>query len=156
LQRRIAGSNTFENFLSGLTQSDGSYKFAGVEIESNADYRALAPAHDNCASAESSVQTVLARGRVSIGANDKSPKRGSLVRIKGQVRPGDPSSKVRLQQRRGGGWETVLGDRLDGRSRYAFEFEATGPKTQRYRVHWLGSKQNEPGTSKELKLRLHK
>jgi hypothetical protein len=77
------------------------------------------------------------------------------VRIKGRVSPNQRNSKVRLQQRRGGGWETVLGDRLDARSAYLFEFEATGPKSQRYRVHWVGSDDNEPATSKELKLKLH-
>ena len=156
LQRRLAGASEFLNFRSDLTGSEGEYAFLDVVIEQNADYRAIAPSHDNCATAESSTQTVLARGRVTIGANDKTPKRGTKVRITGSVRPRDPGSKVRLQQRRGGGWETVLGDRLDARSRYLFEFDATGPKTQRYRVHWLGSKQNEPGTSKELTLKLHK
>jgi hypothetical protein len=156
LQRRLAGSDTFENFRSGLTLPEGRYEFRDVVIERNADYRALAPSHDNCAAAESSVVTVLARAKVSIRANDKTPKRGSNVRLTGRVQPSDPNSKVRLQQRRGGGWETVLGDRLDGRSRFLFEFEATGPKSQRYRVHWLGSDQNEPGTSKELTLKLHK
>lgn len=156
LLRRPAGSDTFENFLSELTGEDGRYRFAGVRIERNADYKALAPSHDSCAAAESSTVTVTARARVSIAANDKTPERGSTVRIFGRVSPGDPNSKVRLQQRRGGGWETVLGDRLNRRSRYVFVFEATGPKTQRYRVHWLGSNENEPGTSRELTLKLHK
>ena len=156
LQRRLAGTATFENFRAELTTTDGDYTFEDVVIDRNADYKALAPAHDNCASAESSVVTVLARGKVTIAANDTTPKRGSTIRISGSVQPSDPGSKVRLQQRRGGGWETVLGDRLSSRSRYLFVFEATGPKTQRYRVHWLGSKQNEPGTSRELQLKLHK
>lgn len=156
LQRRMVGEEAFENFRSTLTGVDGDYRFEDVEVERSADYRALAPSHDNCAEAQSPTETVTVQGRVTIRANDETPKRGSIVRISGTVQPSEPNSKVRLQQRRGGGWETVLGDRLDGRSRYLFEFEATGPKTQRYRVRWLGSDQNEPATSEVLTLRLHK
>lgn len=155
LQRRLAGTSEFVNFKSTLTNAEGSFSFDNVEVVYNAEYIAVAPTHDECAAAQSSAVRVLARGRVSIGVNDKTPERGRLVRIKGSVSPNHKNSKVRLQQRRGGGWETVLGDRLDQRSRYVFEFEATGPRTQRYRVHWLGSKDNEPGTSKELQLKLH-
>jgi hypothetical protein len=156
LLRREAGSESFSNFLSTLTGQEGRYAFEAVEVAHSADYKAFAPTHDDCADAESSVVTVLVKGRVSIRANDETPERGSEVRISGSVRPGDSGSKVRLQQRRGGGWETVLGDRLDNRSTYLFEFEAVGPKTQRYRVRWLGSDKNEPGTSEVLTLKLHK
>ena len=156
LRRRILGTETFEDFKSTLTNANGSFAFPGVEIVYSAEYVAVAPSHDDCATAESSTVKVLARARVSLTPNDKTPERGTLVRLSGKVSPNHKNSKVRLQQRRGGGWETVLGDRLDRGSRYVFEFEATGPKTQRYRVRWLGSTENEPGTSKELTLKLHK
>jgi hypothetical protein len=155
LRRRIAGSD-FTDFKSTLSNAEGRFEFNDVVIERNSEYIAVTPSHDSCAEAQSSTVRVLARGRVSIEAKDKTPARGADVRITGTVRPKSVNSKVRLQQRRGGGWETVLGDRLDRRSRYVFVFEATGPKTQRYRVHWLGSDQNEPGTSRELTLKLHK
>jgi hypothetical protein len=156
LRRRLAGQTEFQNFKSTLTDADGRYEFNGVEIVYNAEYVAVAPAHDTCDDAVSDPARVLARGKVSIGASDKTPKRGSLVRLKGNVRPRHAGTRVRLQQRRGGGWETVAGAVLSKSSRYVFEFEATGPKSQRYRAHWVGSRDNEPGTSKELKLRLHK
>ena len=156
LQRRLSGSEGFTNIDSDLTGADGAYEIDDVKVARNAEYQAIAPSHDNCATAQSSTAAVAARGRVSIKVNDKTPKRGSEVRITGAVRPKHPNTKVRLQQRRGGGWETVLGDSLDRRSRYLFEFTATGPKSQRYRVHWLGAGDNEPGTSKELTLKLHK
>lgn len=156
LRRRVAGQTEFQNFKSTLTDANGRFEFKAVEIVFNAEYVALAPAHDTCDDANSDPVRVQARGRVSIKASDKTPTRGTEVRIKGRVRPGHSFSKVRLQQRRGGGWETVAGATLSKASRYVFEFEATGPKSQRYRVHWLGTSDNEPGTSPEVKLKLHK
>jgi hypothetical protein len=156
LRRRIFGETSFSNFKSTLTDANGRFEFKGVAVDHNSEYVALAPHHDDCDDATSTPVRVLASGRVSIKANDKTPERGTLIRIKGAVRPSHPNTKVRLQQRRGGGWETVLGARLSRRSKYLFEFEALGPKSQRYRVHWVGANDNEPGTSKELKLKLHK
>ena len=156
LRRRTLGESEFTNFKSTLTDANGRFEFNGVEIVNSAEYVAVAPHHDECDDATSSAVRVLARGKVLVRVNDKTPKRGTLIRIKGAVRPRHRNSNVRLQQHRGGGWETVLGDRLDGRSRFSFEFEAVGPKTQRYRVHWVGADDNEPATSKEIKLKLHK
>ena len=144
------------NFKSTLTDENGRFNFPAVEIVYNAEYVALAPAHDACADGTSDPDKVLAKARVTIGANDETPQRGSTIRLRGKVSPNHKGSKVRLQQRRGGGWETVDGAKLSRSSRYSFGFEAVGPKTQRYRVHWLGSNNNEPGTSSEVKLRLHK
>ena len=156
LRRRLAGDDQYENFKSTLTDANGRFDFKGVQVVFNSEYVALAPAHDDCADGTSDPVSVQARARVTIKANDETPARGSEIRLTGDVSPNQANSKVRLQQHRGGGWETVAGARLSKSSHYVFDFEAVGPKTQRYRVHWTGSKENEPGTSPEIKLRLHK
>ena len=160
IQRRLHDETQYYDFESANTDADGRFVLA-IDADENAEYVAVAAGHDQCAAATSDPVTVLVRARVSIRANDKTPRRGSTVRINGTVGPNHEGSEVHLQRlRRGGGWETVLGDRLERRSRFLFEFEATGPKTQLYRARWPSQDDdheagNEPGTSRELKLKLH-
>jgi hypothetical protein len=156
IQRRVHGTDSFENFRSLNTDSEGQFE-ASVEANVSADYRAFAAAHDNCADSTSQEVTVLAKVKVSITVDDFRPERGTNVRITGKVEPNHDGNKVVLQRKKGGRWVRVKRDTLDAGSRYAFRIPADWRRSRLFRVKWIqGDEDHEVGKSQKVKITTHR
>lgn len=155
IRRRIHGTNTFQDFKTATTGSDGGYQ-ASAKIRKSADYRALAPAHDQCQDATSDPTSVLAKVKVSISVSDTTPARGTTIAIRGGVSPKHRGTKVILQRRKGRRWVRVAADTLNGRSRYAFSVDATWRRARAFRVRWKSQDDDHRANkSKVVRVRTH-
>ena len=135
IQRRVLGESEFENFQAGNTDAQGGYEFT-VSATESAEYITLAPAHDNCADATSSGETVLVKVKITGRAGRRSVERRANVGISGRVQPDHDGTEVVLQRRRGGRWVKVAEDELDTRSRYRFVLRANWRGRRTFRVVW--------------------
>jgi hypothetical protein len=155
IRRRVHGTDTFADFGSATSDAEGLYETT-ITASVNADYVAVAPAHDNCAEATSQSVTVLAKVKVSIKVNDFTPEKGTEVVIKGKVTPNHRGTKVTLQRKKGGRWVKVAKDELNRRSRYRFEIDADWAKDRRFRVRWMeADSDHETGISQAVKVVTH-
>ena len=155
IRRRVHGTDTFSDFGSATTDTEGIYETT-IKAKVSADYLAVATAHDNCAEATSESVTVLAQVKVSIKVNDFTPERGTNIVFKGKVTPNHKGTKVTLQRKKGGRWVKVAKDELNGRSRYVITIEADWAKARRFRVKWPGAdSDHESGKSQVVKVRAH-
>jgi hypothetical protein len=154
ITRRLHGTRNVKDFRDTLTDTNGQYRLS-FRVNRNADYRATATSHDNCAEASSSPISVLVKVRVSIKANDRTPRRGGRVRITVQVSPDKDRTRVILQQRlrRGRGYVTAERKRLNRRSRAVFVVDVEWKKRD-FRAKWpQQNNRNEGNKSKKLTIR---
>ena len=135
IRRRVHGQTEFGDLTSTTTDASGAFSLE-ITPTANADYQAVATAHDNCQEASSSAVSVLVKVTITGRANDATPERGTRVVIKGKVSPNHSGTRVVLQRRKGGRWVKVDGEKLNSRSVYNFAFSAGWRRSRTFRVKW--------------------
>jgi hypothetical protein len=152
IQRRIHGTTEFADFTSSQSASDGSFEVTAIASQ-NADYQAVSPGHDNCATSTSDTATVLVKVKVSVKVNEFRPQRGDTVVFTGKVTPNHKGTKVVLQRKKGGRWVKVAADGLGKRSNYRFSIPADWRRGRVFRVLWKSSdSDHESGRSQNVKV----
>lgn len=156
ITRRVHGTNSPRSFRSVVTDGNGRFELI-FKPSKSADYRAIAPGHDNCADAASSPVTTLVEVRITLDVDDRSPGRGKSVVFTVTVRPGHKGTKVFLQRKKGGGFDTVDSKELDGDSQVRFTVVARWKGDESFRARWKGpDDDHEPGNSDEVKVTTHR
>lgn len=153
IQRRVLGEDEYENFLSDNTDADGRYQVTFAS-DVSAEYIATAPAHDQCADATSSPETVQVKVKITGRAGRRSVERGDNVGIVGRVKPDHDGTDVLLQRKKGRKWVTIARDELNVRSRYRFVLKAGWKGRRTFRAVWRPQDDNHAGnTSKNIVIR---
>ncbi len=94
--------------------------------------------------------------KVTIKADDKSPNRGTTIRITVGVRPNHEGTKVVLQYKKGNRWRRVDAEELKNRSRTSFGVIASWQGKRDFRATWKSQDgDHESGKSKVLRIRTH-
>jgi hypothetical protein len=156
IKRRVHGEDSFTDLTSAQSSSDGSFSLP-LEVTQSADYEAVAPSHDNCATATSDPATVLVKVKVSINVNEFRPVRDSFVTFTGNVTPDHDGTKVVLQRKRAGRWVKVAAATLDSRSSYRFRVQASWRRSRLFRVKWTSSDEDhESNKSQSVKVTTHR
>jgi uncharacterized repeat protein (TIGR01451 family) len=135
IQRRILGQSQYSDFDSENTDSQGRFDIA-LTASQSAEYVAVAPAHDNCADASSTSETVLVKVKITARSGRRSVERGTRVGIVGRVQPDHDGTTVLLQQRKGGRFRTIDRTDLNSRSRYRFVVDAGWTGRRVFRTLW--------------------
>ncbi len=149
IRRRVFGDSEYRDFEVAATDAGGRFELSFVPKPS-ADYVAVAPGHDDCADATSSVETVVVQVKVTIGASREEAPRGSTIEISGRVRPNHVGTNVALQRRRGAGeFVTVHRDQLNERSRYRFSVEVNWKGRRVFRTLWRAQDDDHLGNRSE-------
>lgn len=153
ITRRIHGTNNFREFRTTATDEEGNYSVR-ARVKKSADYQASVAEAGNCDAASSEAEDVRVRVKVTRNASDDTPNGGSTVTISGKVSPNHRGDKAVLQRKKGKKWVKVDTDKLDQRSRYAFELEVTWDGERRFRVRWpKQAPSNLAGSSRPIALR---
>ncbi|MDQ4125603.1 MAG: DUF11 domain-containing protein [Actinomycetota bacterium] len=153
IERRILGQTEYSLFESRNTDADGRFEVSFASSQS-AEYRAIAPAHDQCADASSTPQTVTVKVKITGRAGRRSVERGSTVGIVGRVKPDHDGTEVLLQRRKGRRWVTIARADLNVRSRYRFVVDAGWKGRRTFRTVWEAQDQeHESNNSKNIVIR---
>lgn len=156
IKRRVHGEDAFTDLTSAQSASDGAFTVP-LTVTRSADYQAVAPSHDNCATATSDPVTVLVKVNVSINVSEFQPQRGDRIAFTGKVSPDHDGSQVVLQRKKGGRWVRVAGDTLDGKSSYRIVIKAGWKKDRVFRVRWTATDEDhESNNSQKVKVTTHK
>lgn len=145
IQRRVLGQTEYENFKTDNTDAEGTFSVSFASTQS-AEYVALAPAHDQCADATSTPETVEVKVKITGRAGRNSVERGAKVGIVGRVKPDHDGTTVVLQRKRGRTWKAVTTAELNVRSRYRFVVRAGWTGRRTFRVLWR-SQDEEHGSN---------
>jgi hypothetical protein len=155
IRRRFHGSQQFNAFRTTATDEAGDYD-VDIVVRRNADYQAVTPESAECDEATSSATTVLAKVKIFIRTNDRTPERGTIVRINGRVAPKKNGDKVVLQYKKGKRWVRLDTDNLNRKSRYAFRTRADW-KARVFRVRWAAQdNRHASATSSKVRVRSHR
>jgi D-alanyl-D-alanine carboxypeptidase/D-alanyl-D-alanine-endopeptidase (penicillin-binding protein 4) len=150
LERKPAGSSTWEQVESTTSSGDGSFSFS-LQPQANAGYRAIVEIGGvTCDEIDSDPVAGRVFAKVELTAGRPKVPAGECVKLKAAVKPPKPGQRIRLQQRTGQDWATVGPIQLDGDSRavvsrcYAFQ----GLGVHAFRALWPKQDQlNGPGQS---------
>lgn len=153
IRRRILGESAFFNFESQNTDAEGRFSITFASTVS-AEYVAVAPAHDQCAQATSSPETVTVKVKITARAGRGSVERGSRVGIVGRVKPDHDGTRVVLQRKRGNKYVDAASVTLNGRSRYRFVIKVRWTGRRTFRVVWRAQDdEHEENTSTNVVIR---
>ncbi|HEX2296089.1 MAG TPA: hypothetical protein VHN37_12375 [Actinomycetota bacterium] len=153
IDRRILGQSDYSLFETRNTDADGRFELSFNSTQS-AQYIATATAHDNCAEATSSPQTVTVKVKITARSGRRSVPRGQSVGIVGRVQPDHDGTTVLLQRRRGSRWVTIDRDELNVRSRYRFVVDANWRGRRVFRTLWRSQdEEHETNNSKRVVIR---
>ena len=151
LQRRVAGSTTWQSVASGTTSSTGTVAF-GYAPSANGYFRLYAPSSWSYLSSTSAQVTTLVLWRVSASFYDATVSRGTTVRLRGSVAPVRSGTTVQRQRYVNGTWTTVASTTVHSDGTYAFSFAWSTAGTYTYRVRVPGTVLNTANYSRTLKL----
>jgi hypothetical protein len=152
IARRLHGTDTFTEFGTAVTDEDGVFT-AIFRAPASADYRAVAPAHDNCADASSSPVTIEVRAAVRISTSDRRPARGTDVRIVVRVSPAHRGTEVLLERKKGNRFVRVAAADLSRRGRATFTVTAGWRGDRTFRGKWVAQDDDhESSTSRGLEI----
>lgn len=153
IRHRVAGTSTETDFAEVETDENGLYSIV-FRAQQSAEYRAVAPADDGCAEGTSSTEPIEVRVNVRISTPDRTPRRGSKIRITVRVTPEHPATRVILERRKGKGFVEVASRRLDDDSLAVFRISASWRGTRTFRATWPEQDdEHEAGTSRGLAIR---
>lgn len=137
------------------TSATGAYSFS-VQQLINTRHRIITTTAAPQVISDALAQVV--NQRVSFSVNDKTPKKGSLVRFYGKLTPARDGSKVSLQRRTTTGyWKTVKRIKLTdaGDTRSSFSKRIRIYKSATYRVRMAPTTSLGAGTSATRTLKVH-
>jgi hypothetical protein len=155
VRRRIHGRRSSVEFKTTTTDENGRYD-TDIIVRRNADYRTLVNAHDNCGDAQSSPVTIQAKVKIKLKASDRTPTRGSRLRLKVTVKPPHRGTKVVLQRKKGRRFVKVDTARLGRKGVIIFSLDANFKKRQ-FRAKWRGQDRDHEGNnSKRVKVKTHR
>ena len=153
--RRIHGTQQFREFRTTATDGSGAFD-VDIVVRKSADYQAVAPENGSCSEVMSAAVSVLAKVKVFIHVNDRTPERGSIVRVNGRVSPKHRGDRVVLQYRKNGRWVRMAADNLNRKSRYSFRMRADWGRRV-FRVRWaVQDGDHEAGNSRKMRVRSHR
>lgn len=146
---------TYTSINGATTSATGAYSFS-VQPLINTRYRIITTTVTPQVISDALAQVV--NQRVSFSVNDKTPRKGSLVRFYGKVTPARDGSNVSVQRRTStGSWATVkrikLTDAGDIRSSYSKRIRIY--KSATYRVRMAPTASLGTGTSARRTLKVH-
>lgn len=125
----------FANFGAPVvTDPNGGFAFALPAVPATAQYRAVAVDRPNVASP---VLTLGVAVRVKTNVSTERPRRGSLVRFSGTIRPARPGALYAIQKQTStGGWVTIGGSvtRTGGQTYSGFSKRVRVSRGGAYRV----------------------
>jgi hypothetical protein len=154
IRQRVAGSETETDFAELETDENGLYSMT-FRARETAEYRAVAPAGDGCAEGTSSIEPIEVRVNVRISTPDRTPDRGSKIRITVRVVPEHPDTRVVLERRKGKGFVEVASRRLDADSRAVFRITASWRGKRAFRATWPEQDDDHAaGRSRVLEIRV--
>lgn len=149
LRKRVHGRSSFVDAAAASTDIEGRFSVT-VQALQNADYVAVAPAHDQCAEATSPSVTTLVRVKVSAKTSSQRVGQGDRFRISGKVVP-KHSGKIKLQRKEGRRWRGAGSVRLTNRGTFVFQVTASWSGRRAFRVVWPSQDEDhEKGTSKKM------
>ena len=151
IRRRILGQSEYSDFDSENTDADGRYDVT-LTVTQSAEYIAIAPAHDNCADASSSGESVLVKVKITGRSSRRSVPRGERVAISGRVQPDHDGTTVMLQRKKGGRFVTIGRAELNG-TRYRFVVTAKWRGKRVFRTLWR-SQDDEHATNNSNRIRV--
>ena len=148
LQRHLTNSKTFSDAETKTTDAKGDAIFTTRPRETTY-YRAVARTNPDSTSSETIVKVAPL---VGLRLSDSTPRKGSLVRFSGTVRPRHDGRRVYLQRKIGGGsFVTVkrvsLAKATSTYSKYSLRTRVNSTAT--YRVRILGHTDHSLGVSRE-------
>ena len=148
LQRHLTNSRTFSDAETKTTDAKGDATFTTRPRETTY-YRAVARTNPDQTSSETIVKVAPL---VGLRLSDSTPRKGSLVRFSGTVRPRHDGRRVYLQRKIGGGsFVTVkrvsLARATSTYSKYSVRTRVRSTAT--YRVRILGHTDHSLGISRE-------
>lgn len=156
ITRRFHGTQQFRDFRTTATDANGAYDVR-IRVRRNADYQASTPASGECDEAMSSGAVVLAKVKIFRRVNDRTPERGTIVRINGRVAPKHRDTRVVLKYRKGGRWVRFDRDSLNRKSRFAFRVEADWGGKRVFKIRWNAQDADHAANnSKWVRVRSHR
>jgi hypothetical protein len=123
----VGAPQEFRDVATVFTDSNGNFSF-NYRADSNAQWLAFVDKNvpTDCAQEASQARPVLVKPRINLQVNDKTPRRGSLIRFRATLRPcGDHAGgKIFLRQQFGSRMVTIDRSRTDNFCRAVFVVRA--------------------------------
>ncbi len=137
----LPGSNSYHEVTTTITDTSGSYSFAGLTSSTNQRYQArktFAPARDSSAILFEGVQDV-----VNMTASSQTSTAGGHITFSGSVSPDKAGHVIYLQKfGKDGNWHTVEVQTVAPGSTFSFAWTFGAPGTKQFRARITGGPDN--------------